>query len=241
MREYRQNAKGSIIAFELEEASKLLRKNIPLVCPFHGKVSLGQIFPDLCFKDLDKKYIVTPDQIVQGSFLADGAFGDIYRGVITVESKAYEAAMKIPKEKDKEIMATLFSYDTYKSIRQEIAILLPIKHPYVIDFLGISLSPFAMLIELAPLGALDKCYRKFSKKGKKLNPHVIQKILMQISSGLKYLHRHHIIYRDLKCENVLVWNFPHPNDKNIAAQEVMLKLADYGISRSVSLSGTKGK
>lgn len=237
--EYREMAHGCIIAFELEEASKLLRKNLPLVCPFHYSVSMEKIFPDLAFKDLDNKYIIRPSQITQGVFLADGAFGDIFKTELYLNDEVYHAAMKIPKEKEKEVMATLFSYNTYKSIRQEIAILMPIKHPHIIDFLGISLSPFAMLLELAPCGSLDRCYHKYRNKGKKLNPNVIQKVLQQVSHGLKYLHRHHIIYRDLKCENVLVWSFP---DENVSdgSNKVMLKLTDYGISRSVSLSGTKG-
>ena len=44
----------------------------------------------------------------------------------------------------------------------------------------------------------------------------------------------------MKCENVLVWSFPDPNVSDVINYQVMLKLTDYGISRSVSLSGTKG-
>ena len=57
---------------------------------------------------------------------------------------------------------------------------------------------------------------------------------------MKYLHRHHIIYRDLKAENVLVIAFPAPNLQDPIHHQVLLKLTDYGISRSVSLGGIKG-
>lgn len=63
---------------------------------------------------------------------------------------------------------------------------------------------------------------------------------LQISSALKYLHRHHIIYRDLKCENILVWAFPGPSVPDPENHQVLLKITDYGISRSVSLGGIKG-
>lgn len=51
---------------------------------------------------------------------------------------------------------------------------------------------------------------------------------------MEYLHTNHIIYRDLKSENVLVWRFPPPHSLNF---DVHLKLADYGISRYSFPSG----
>lgn len=47
LRDYRKNASGKIIAFELEEASKLLRKGRDLICPFHLSVDFEDSFPDL--------------------------------------------------------------------------------------------------------------------------------------------------------------------------------------------------
>lgn len=47
LEELRIQAKGCIVAFELEEGSKLLRENKPLLCPFHYKVQFKDIFPDL--------------------------------------------------------------------------------------------------------------------------------------------------------------------------------------------------
>lgn len=64
--------------------------------------------------------------------------------------------------------------------------------------------------------------------------------MLQCASALKYLHRHHIIYRDLKSENILVWSFPAPTSPDQTNHQVTIKLADYGISRSAALAGMKG-
>lgn len=78
----------------------------------------------------------------------------------------------------------------------------------------------------------------------KLNAVIIQAVAVQVSSAIVYLHTNRIIYRDLKADNVLVWQFPRPNhqiqQQKASAAQVLLKLADYSISRCVLPTGTKG-
>lgn len=59
-------------------------------------------------------------------------------------------------------------------------------------------------------------------------------VYSQIASALDFLHGKHVVYLDLKSDNVLVWKFPLPGHQN-TDQEVLLKITDYGISR---MSGT---
>ena len=60
-------------------------------------------------------------------------------------------------------------------------------------------------------------------------------IYSQIADALEYLHDHQIVHLDVKSPNVLVWHFPSATlgrqDRMGQAGNILLKLADYGISQ----------
>lgn len=70
----------------------------------------------------------------------------------------------------------------FRTVRQELAILISMNHVNVISFVGVCITPFSMVLELAPMGALDDRYKDYYRVGKKLNPYVIQKSLQQVFS-----------------------------------------------------------
>lgn len=59
---------------------------------------------------------------------------------------------------------------------------------------------------------------------------------------MEYIHHKKIIYRDLKLANVLVFEFPdaHLPMEGLQWCKVLVKLADYGISRQVVPWGIRG-
>lgn len=74
--------------------------------------------------DLDKNHIIEHDQIKQGKFIGKGSYGDVFMAELSHDGntngscKSIQIAMKIPmnseKEKNEVMMATMFSYDTYR-------------------------------------------------------------------------------------------------------------------------------
>ncbi|XP_052100513.1 leucine-rich repeat serine/threonine-protein kinase 1-like isoform X2 [Mytilus californianus] len=140
------------------------------------------------------------------------------------------------------------AWRAFMEMRQEVLVTSKLNYPYIVSFLGISIRPsLLMCLEFAPLGnfrtSIDKAivnrepFNKYRDKDKifpaVFEKEVTYKMLFQIASGLGYLHKHGIIYRDLKSDNILVFSLELNSPVNV-------KLSDYGISRFCSSGGTVG-
>lgn len=108
---------------------------------------------------------------------------------------------------------------------REFEVMARLKHPHVVQLLGISQSPPAIVMERAAHGGLDRLL-KLAKDKIPLSCQV--KLMHDISAGLVYLHANNIVHRDLKSPNVLLSAGMH------------VKLADFGLARirNVTCMGT---
>ena len=114
-----------------------------------------------------------------------------------------------------------------RRFQEECQLLSELKHPNIVQFLGVYLEPSssartpALVMEYLPLTlaqALDK-YGVFAKN-------IYLSVLKDIALGLNYLHQHSplVLHRDLSANNVLL------------TQGMNAKLSDLGIARLLELS-----
>lgn len=235
------------------------RKSIQ--CPVHGEIDLSSITPDVNFLDLSDSNLIKPEEISRGQLLGRGAFGFVFkatykmrgtRQIVPVAMKMLQPVAPGPRANQSAIIAykaalgkwerdpLQHSCKAYCTARQELSVLLTLRHPNIVPLIGVCTQPLALVLDLAPKGALDVTLRHYRRSGARIGPYCFQNITLQTARALEYLHRRRVIYRDLKSENILVFEFPDPHTEDHPGNPVHIKMADYGISRIVLPSGSKG-
>ncbi|XP_026318245.1 leucine-rich repeat serine/threonine-protein kinase 1-like [Hyposmocoma kahamanoa] len=91
----------------------------------------------------------------------------------------------------------------YCALRQELAVLRPLRHPHVAALLAVCAAPLALLLALAPQGALDAVLRQYRGCGARVGPRAARALALQTARALEYLHARRIVYRDLKVTTSL--------------------------------------
>ncbi|KAL9176706.1 hypothetical protein ABFS82_01G013600 [Erythranthe guttata] len=144
-----------------------------------------------------------------GERIGIGSYGEVYRG----EWNGTEVAVKKFMKQD-------ITGDALTQFKCEIEIMLRLRHPNIVLFMGAVTSPpnMSILTEFLPRGSLYKLLHR-------PNIHIDEKrrikMALDVAKGMNYLHTSHpiIVHRDLKTPNLLV-------DKNW-----IVKVCDFGMSR----------
>eukprot|EP00347_Sterkiella_histriomuscorum_P000241 403376637 len=143
--------------------------------------------------------------------LGKGAFANVYK-----ISKVQTFAMKVYNQNKKEML---------EQDLVEFKIMSQIKSKYLCQvkdsFFQKNEQKLCIVYELAQHGDLGK-YCKLNFKEKRIPEDVLKQWLAQTALGLKELHSRNIIHRDIKPQNILV--FDHDD----------VKIADYGLAKIVN-------
>ena len=73
-----------------------------------------------------------------------------------------------------------YACKAYCTARQELNILIHLRHPHIVPLVGICTNPLSIVLELAPAGALDTRLKHYRRSGDKLKAKVVQLVILQI-------------------------------------------------------------
>ena len=158
--------------------------------------------------------------------LGKGAFGEVY-----LTSKQGSQQKFATKKIDKKYAA---NPKAKKYLDNEILILKNIDHPNIVKLYDVKETShfFYLVTEYCNGGGLSDCLEEYQDKYNKPFPEeIVQYLMKQIVSALKYLHGKGILHRDIKLDNILV-HFDNEEDRrNKNMLKAKVKMIDFGFAR----------
>ena len=117
----------------------------------------------------------------------------------------------------KEVRSDKLSMSVWASLYSEVATMVPLKHPFVLELVGVHIKePYRIITRFCSGKSLfDRLHKSY---GEHLSSFQLTKIAYQVAEGMAFLHSKGIVHRDLKSMNILL-------DENNDA-----KIADFGLA-----------
>ena len=70
--------------------------------------------------------------------------------------------------------------DGFGSVKKELSILSPLKHPHIIQLHGVMMRPLGLILELAPLGSLKNMLHEYAEAHAHLHISVTKQVVIQV-------------------------------------------------------------
>ncbi|XP_043718272.1 dual specificity protein kinase shkD-like isoform X3 [Telopea speciosissima] len=177
-------------------------------CKCSGVSRTGIPLPRLGLEWKGKEQI-QPDTVNCEALESEGSFGVVYRGIWN----GSDVALKV-------YFANEYHEGILLDYKKEIGIMLRLRHPNVLLFMGAVYSPerLAIVTEFLPRGSL---FKTLQRNNLSLDMRRRLRMALDVARGMNYLHNRNppIVHRDLKSSNLLV-------DKNWT-----VKVGDFGLSK----------
>ncbi|RMC00973.1 hypothetical protein DUI87_22660 [Hirundo rustica rustica] len=153
----------------------------------------------------------------RGRLLGEGTFGRCYQVTEVTSGRSY-AVKVIPR-------ARLAAAGIGDRVERELELQRPLRHRHIVRLHGhfADRHHHYLLLELCSRGSLADIVRA---RGRLTEPEV-RFYLRQLLSGLRYLHGHGLVHRDLKLSNFLV------------TERMRVKIGDLGLARRAAPPGRR--
>ena len=158
--------------------------------------------------------------------LGKGAFGEVF-----LTSKQGTTQKFATKQIDKKYAA---NPKAKKYLDNEIMILKDIDHENIVKLYDVKETSqyFYLVTEYCNGGGLSDCLEKYQEEHNAPFPEeLVQYLMKQIVSALRYLHAKRILHRDIKLDNILVHYDSEEDRVNKNLMKAKVKMIDFGFAR----------
>ncbi len=113
--------------------------------------------------------------------------GEMSSRVMSSTPEVMEVAVKefrgdmVVAEQDPNILAEVKAWDIYQKASLEARVMVQLQHPHILGLVGLTLQPLRLVVELAPMGDLKSCAKRFRRAGVRFSRKTIQTTLVQVS------------------------------------------------------------
>ena len=163
--------------------------------------------------------------------LGKGSYGEVFLSTKRGKSELF-ATKKISRAQ-----ADQPSFKKY--FENEIRILNSLRHPNVVKLeeLKATKDYYFIVMEYINGGSLTDCLKKYQQRyGRAFPEEIVQYLMRQIVSAIKYIHDKKIIHRDLKLDNIMV-KFNNDMDlNNLNMMNANIKIIDFGLAIQLTQS-----
>ena len=179
-------------------------------------------------------YGMIVDNYIIGKLLREEYYGKVHISKKKGDDKNLYATRILEREKIEK------DKDLYNYLNNEINILQSLKHPNIVKLEDIKKTKthFYLTMEYCNGADLPKALEKYKEKyGKPFSEEIVQHLMTQLISAIKYIHEKGIIHKNINLENIML-NFENEKDiKDLNLMKANVKIIDFFHSSKKSKPG----